>query len=78
MVDENSLDAKMWPRAAAFSELMWADHAIDDVTLRDAQVRLAVQGERLVARGIGADAMWPHWCDQNPDKCLEQLDTSHA
>ena len=78
MVDENSLDAKMWPRAAAFSERMWTDPDIDDVTLRDAHVRLAVQRERLVAKGIGADAVWPQWCDQNPDKCLEPLDTSHT
>lgn len=78
MVDENSLDAKMWPRAAAFSERMWTDPDGDDVTLRDAHVRLAVQRERLVSRGIGADAMWPQWCDQNPEKCLEPLDTSYT
>lgn len=75
MVDENSLEAKMWPRAAAFSERMWTDPDIDDVTFREAHVRLAVQRERLVARGIRADAMWPQWCDQNPEKCLEPLDT---
>lgn len=76
MVDEHSLDAKLWPRAAAFGERMWADPDLDDVTLRDSHGRLAVQRERLVSRGIRADAVWPQWCDQNPDRCLETLDTS--
>jgi hexosaminidase len=75
-VDEHSLDARLWPRAAAFSERMWTDPGRDDLTLRDAHGRLAVQRERLVARGIRADAMWPQWCDQNPDKCLEPIEMS--
>lgn len=75
MVDEHSLDAKLWPRAAAFGERMWADPDLDDLILRDAHGRLAVQRKRLVSRGIRADALWPQWCDQNPDGCLEPLDT---
>ncbi|KDR09002.1 putative beta-hexosaminidase fdl, partial [Zootermopsis nevadensis] len=75
-VDEHSLDARLWPRASAFGERMWTDPEGDDLTLREAHGRLAVQRERLVARGIRADALWPQWCDQNPDDCLEPLETS--
>jgi hexosaminidase len=66
-VDEHALDVRLWPRAAAFGERMWTHPDRDDLTLRFARGRLAVQRERLVARGIGADAVWPEWCGQNPE-----------
>ncbi|XP_069682025.1 probable beta-hexosaminidase fdl isoform X2 [Periplaneta americana] len=81
MVDDNSLDMKLWPRAAAFAERMWTDPEKDeerpereDQNLRDAHVRLSVQRERLLSRGIKTDAMWPEWCNQNPSMCLEPIE----
>ncbi|PSN40104.1 putative beta-hexosaminidase fdl [Blattella germanica] len=74
MVDENSLEMKLWPRTAAFAERMWSDPNTEE-TLRGAHGRLAMHRERLVGRGIKSDAMWPEWCTHNPHLCLEPLET---
>lgn len=36
----------------------------------DVYTRLSTQRERLVNRGIKAEAMWPKWCSHNPGMCL--------
>nr|XP_023022857.1 probable beta-hexosaminidase fdl isoform X1 [Leptinotarsa decemlineata] len=71
--DEGSLDARLWPRAAAFAERVWSDPQLDLATLNiqeDVYTRLSTQRDRLVSRGIGAEALWPEWCTQNPGMCL--------
>ncbi|VEN39882.1 unnamed protein product [Callosobruchus maculatus] len=72
-VDESSLDARLWPRAAAFAERVWTDPQLDLATFNiheDVYTRLNTHRDRLVARGIGAEALWPQWCSQNPGMCL--------
>lgn len=72
-LDQTSLDARLWPRAAAFAERMWTDPQIDSVSLavhEDVYTRLTMQRERLVTRGLQPEAMWPQWCTQNPGMCL--------
>ncbi|XP_059489580.1 chitooligosaccharidolytic beta-N-acetylglucosaminidase [Neocloeon triangulifer] len=65
-VDEQTLDGKVWPRAAAMAERLWSDPAEN---WRQAEMRMINVRERLVARGVMADALQPEWCHQNDDKC---------
>ncbi|XP_045461611.1 probable beta-hexosaminidase fdl isoform X1 [Harmonia axyridis] len=72
-VDETSVDARLWPRGAAFAERMWSDPSLDLNTFsisEDVYLRLNTQRDRLVARGLRPEAMWPQWCLQNPGMCL--------
>ncbi|KAJ8916342.1 hypothetical protein NQ315_005037 [Exocentrus adspersus] len=72
-VDESSLDARLWPRAAAFAERVWSDPQLDTTTYsiqEDVYTRLNTHRDRLVSRGLGAEALWPSWCAQNPGMCL--------
>ncbi|XP_030764713.1 probable beta-hexosaminidase fdl isoform X3 [Sitophilus oryzae] len=72
-VDESSLDSRLWPRAAAFAERIWTDPQLDMTTYtiqEDVYTRLNTQRERLVSRGLKAEALWPSWCSQNPGMCL--------
>jgi hexosaminidase len=66
-VDEQALDAKVWPRAAAMAERLWSD---PDDNWRQAEMRMINVRERLVARGIMADSLQPEWCHQNDNKCI--------
>ena len=36
---------------------------------KEAEYRMVHHRERLVARGIGADAIQPEWCHQNEGLC---------
>ncbi|CAH1187182.1 unnamed protein product [Phyllotreta striolata] len=71
--DEGSLDARLWPRAAAFAERVWSDPRLDAAAYgiqEDVYTRLNTQRNRLVKRGLSAEALWPEWCSQNPGMCL--------
>lgn len=82
-LDASSLDARLWPRAAAFAERVWSDpnspnqqdggipSPYEDTSVsEDVYTRLVTHRERLVRRGINAEAMWPRWCSKNPGMCL--------
>ncbi|XP_018567795.1 probable beta-hexosaminidase fdl [Anoplophora glabripennis] len=72
-LDEGSLDARLWPRAAAFAERVWSDPQLDMSTYaiqEDVYTRLSTHRDRLVGRGLSAEALWPSWCTQNPGMCL--------
>lgn len=77
-VDEMSLDTRLWPRVAAFAERIWSDPKIEtsDIGLEyttvheDVYTRLDTHRERLISRGLKAEALWPRWCVQNPGMCL--------
>lgn len=82
-VEASSLDARIWPRAAAFAERMWSDPAslsqqngfgfssFEDTSVpEDVYTRLSTHRERLVGRGMMAEAMWPRWCSHNAGMCL--------
>lgn len=72
-LDAASLDTRLWPRAAAFAERVWSDPLLNDdplVIQEDVYTRLVTQRERLLSRGLSAEAMWPLWCSQNPGMCL--------
>lgn len=74
MVDDNSLDMKLWPRAAAFAERIWSD-TDPEQNLKDAHGRLAAHRDRLISRGIRPDSMWPEWCTHNPYMCLDSTES---
>lgn len=65
-VDENSSEGKIWPRTAALAERLWTN---PDHDWRAAENRLIFHRERLVERGVMADALQPLWCMQNAGHC---------
>ncbi|CAH2991416.1 unnamed protein product [Chilo suppressalis] len=64
--DASTLDNRLWPRAAALAERLWAEPAL---TWRDAEYRMLHARERLVRMGIQADSIQPEWCYQNEGYC---------
>ncbi|KAJ8912795.1 hypothetical protein NQ315_002553 [Exocentrus adspersus] len=66
-VGADSLETRIWPRAAALAERLWSDPDVFNRT--DVYVRLDIHRERLTMRGIRSEAIWPRWCSQNPWKC---------
>ncbi|CAG5029794.1 unnamed protein product [Parnassius apollo] len=67
-VGAGGLDARVWPRAAALAERLWADRP--EGATRPVQARLDVHRTRLVTRhNIQAESMWSMWCTQNTYTC---------
>jgi hexosaminidase len=66
LVDNQSLDTKVWPRTAAMAERLWAD---PDSRSSSAEARFYRHRLRLVTRGIRADAVGPMYCYQNEGEC---------
>nr|QBG82656.1 beta-n-acetylglucosaminidase [Heortia vitessoides] len=64
--DSSTLDNRLWPRAAALAERLWAEPA---TTWKDAEYRMLHVRERLVSMGIQADSIQPEWCYQNEGSC---------
>lgn len=75
-VDELTLDCRLWPRSAALAERLWSDPEVlpmiyeEDAIMRNVYQRLSHHRERLVARGVRAEAMWPKFCHLNPGECF--------
>lgn len=65
-VDEDALDARVWPRTAAVAERLWSNPTSDT---SEAEPRLYRHRERLVARHIAADMPGPRYCAQNEGEC---------
>ncbi|KAF5294923.1 hypothetical protein FQR65_LT10635 [Abscondita terminalis] len=66
LVDENTLDNRIWPRAAAAAERLWSN---PDTSTAQAEQRMYRHRERLVSRGIQAEALAPRYCYQNEGEC---------
>ncbi|CAG9578151.1 unnamed protein product [Danaus chrysippus] len=64
--DSATLDSRLWPRAAALAERLWAEPA---TTWREAERRMLNVRERLVRKGIKAESLEPEWCYQNDGYC---------
>ncbi|XP_026762411.1 chitooligosaccharidolytic beta-N-acetylglucosaminidase [Galleria mellonella] len=66
-VDTEVLDTRVWPRAAAAAERLWADPSAG---AQAAEARLQRLRARLRARGLRADALAPAWCEQHDARCI--------
>uniref|UniRef100_A0A6B2L145 Beta-hexosaminidase n=1 Tax=Arcella intermedia TaxID=1963864 RepID=A0A6B2L145_9EUKA len=64
--DAHSMEVRIWPRAAALAERLWSDPS---TSWREADDRMQYHRQRLVDRGINADALQPLWCLYNQGKC---------
>lgn len=65
-IDEEGLDARIWPRAAAAAERLWSN---PETQHRAAHPRMQRHRDRLVKRGIGAQALVTEWCYQTEGQC---------
>ncbi|XP_078038276.1 beta-hexosaminidase 1 [Augochlora pura] len=64
--DSATTDSKIWPRAAALAERLWAE---PNSTWIHAEQRMLRQRERYVSRGFDAESLQPEWCLQNQGQC---------
>ncbi|KAL3275102.1 hypothetical protein HHI36_019873 [Cryptolaemus montrouzieri] len=65
-VDDNAVISRTWPRAAAAAERLWSNSQLRS---HQVQARFYRHRERLVTRGIFADAVIPKWCYYNEGQC---------
>ncbi|XP_014087645.2 chitooligosaccharidolytic beta-N-acetylglucosaminidase [Bactrocera oleae] len=66
-VDQSSVEARIWPRAGAAAERLWANPKLSSLLV---QTRFLRYRERLLSRGIKPDAVIPKWCVLNEGQCL--------
>ena len=70
--DTVNLDPMVWPRTCAVGEVLWSG-AKDEHGQNRSQItaspRLSEMRERLVARGLRADAIQMPFCTQNGTQC---------
>ena len=64
--DGLAIEAKLWPRGSALAERLWSD---PDSSWKEAETRFIHHRQRIVSRGILADAVQPEWCHQNEKRC---------
>ncbi|KAK8384211.1 hypothetical protein O3P69_009152 [Scylla paramamosain] len=64
--DTNTVDAKVWPRAAALAERLWSNPS---TSWQEAETRFIHHRQRLVQRGVQAERIQPQWCHQNEELC---------
>lgn len=67
LVDDSTIDPRVWPRAAAAAERLWSD---PEGSAALAEPRFYEHRDRLVKLGIRAEALAPEWCLQNDGQCL--------
>lgn len=81
----DTIEGRIFPRAAAFAERMWTRPASFSRDPRDgrdgrvgarplgdwkeAEIRFVNQRERIVERGVVANPVNMHWCYQNEGRC---------
>ena len=67
--DGDSLDNKVWPRAAAAAEVMWSGFVGPAGVNESVTRRLADVRERLVTMGVQPQPVQMTWCLQNLGRC---------
>lgn len=71
-VDEDTIDSRIWPRAAAVAERLWSPMSVADVDA--ATSRLMAFRCLLVARGIRANPILPDFCYRVPLPSVQPAD----
>jgi hexosaminidase len=64
--DEMTLEPKLWPRASALAERLWTNPT---QSWREAAPRLDAHRDRLMQRGVRAEAIRPEWCFHHRVEC---------
>ncbi|BFG02625.1 chitooligosaccharidolytic beta-N-acetylglucosaminidase-like [Drosophila madeirensis] len=67
-VDQHTLESRIWPRAGAAAERLWANPVESTVLI---ERRFYRYRERLLDRGIQAEAVAPRYCVLNEKMCDE-------
>ncbi|XP_076059844.1 chitooligosaccharidolytic beta-N-acetylglucosaminidase-like [Oratosquilla oratoria] len=67
--DQNNIESRLWPKLSGFAERLWTDPNSDAEL---AEFRLYNHRERLVERGVRAQAVRPAYCLQNEDSCYTE------
>lgn len=68
LADAATLDAKLWPRAAALAERLWTDPD-EPSSARGVEARFLAHRQRLLALGVRAEAVAPQWCQLRDGEC---------
>ncbi|VVC24515.1 Hypothetical protein CINCED_3A025084 [Cinara cedri] len=66
-VDDNGIDSRVWPRAAALAERLWANPS---TFASAAEYRLLQHHNRLITLGVQVDAFMPEWCYNHEGECV--------
>ena len=69
IADGNNFMQRIWPRSAALGERLWTDPASSAL---QADPRMHMHRQRLVQRGIPAEALQPAWCLQHGSSCTKE------
>ncbi|KAG0042206.1 hypothetical protein BGZ83_000775 [Gryganskiella cystojenkinii] len=69
--DATVIESKVWPRTAAFAELLWSGNRNADGYKRTTELsaRIFDYRERMVSRGHNAHPLVPKYCLQHPHHC---------
>lgn len=70
--DGTIADTVIWPRTAAYGELLWSgnkDKKTGKIRSHDLTQRILNFRERVVRRGVNAAPLMPKYCVQNPGQC---------
>lgn len=70
LVDDNNIDQRIWPRAAAAAERLWSN---PKSSANFARNRFYAHRERLRKRNLHPEAVTPQWCVLNPGECNTYL-----
>lgn len=68
-ISEDTLETRIWPRSAALAERLWSDP--QESGWEEAEIRFVYHRQRMVDRGVKAEAVQPEWCLHFEHRCRE-------